>query len=85
MNNKSDNDKIDTSYESATSKIELGDDDSDKSGDRTEKSNKENGVILNRNTTAIEQLQNNPTKTISRAKVSKNKEKNKENSEEKTK
>ena len=28
------------------------DDMNDKSGDRTEKSNKENGVILNRNTTA---------------------------------
>ena len=64
---------IDTSYESATSELELGDDGIDKSGDRTEKSNKEDNVVLNRNTTAIEQLQNNPTKKISRANVSKNK------------
>ena len=73
MNYESDNDDIDTSNESTTSKFELGDDCIDKSGDRTEKSNKEDDVVLNRNTTAIEQLQNNPTKKISKAKASKNK------------
>ena len=57
MNYESDNDNIDTSNESATSKFELGDDDSNGSGNRIEKSNEEDGVVLNRNTTAIEQLQ----------------------------
>ena len=55
MNYESDNDDIDTSNESTTSEFELGDDRIDKSGDRTEKSNKEDCVVLNRNTTAIEQ------------------------------
>ena len=68
MNDNSDNEEIDTSYESATFEIKLGDDDSDKSGDRIEKSDKENGVILNRNTTAIEQLHKKPTKKKSKAK-----------------
>ena len=86
MNDNSDNDEIDTSYESATSEIESGDDNSVKSGDGTEKSSEEDSLVLNRNKTGIEQRQHTTTNTISRAKVSKNKEKkNKENSEEKTK
>ena len=69
MNYDSDNDNIDTSNKSTTSKNELGDDCIDISGDITEKSDKEDSVVFNRNTTEIEHQQNTPTKTASRKKV----------------
>ena len=75
MNDNSDNDEIDTNFKSATSEIESGDDNSVKSGDGTEKSSEEDSLVLKRNKTGIEQRQHTTTNTISRANVSKNKEK----------
>ena len=75
MNDNSDNDEIDTNFKSATSEIDSGDDNSVKSGDGTEKSSEEDSLVLNRNTTAVEQVQYNPTKTTSKPKTSKTKAK----------
>ena len=75
MNDNSDNDEIDTNFKSATSEIDSGDDNSVKSGDGTEKSSEEDSLVLKRNKTRIEQQQHTTTNTITRANVSKNKEK----------
>lgn len=72
MTYDSDNDNTSTSNGSTTSKNGFGDDRNDESGESIEKSEEEESVVFNRNTTDQEQQRVSPlTKKASRAKVSK--------------
>ena len=74
MTYDSDNDNTSTSNGSTTSKNGFGDDRNDESGESIEKSEEEESVVFNRNTTDQEQQRVSPlTKKASRAKVSKGK------------